>query len=167
MHEPTPAEFNRFAHIMFLVTIIGKLVLGLSQLLIAVALILGLVTKLPSLARWFFHDELLENPTDILANWILTQVGTLPTLDLTFYQTYFAAHGLLHVVVAGALLYGVGWAYPASIATLVAFVVVQLAEWMHVGGVVLPTLTAIDLIVIGLTWIEWRNHGAKQRRASG
>ncbi len=73
MHELSPAEFNRFAHIMFLVTITGKLVLGLSQLLIAVAIFLGLVTRLPALALWFFQDELAENPTDILATWILTQ----------------------------------------------------------------------------------------------
>lgn len=165
MHEPTPAELNRFAHIMFLVTIIGKLVLGLAQLLIALGLFLGLVTRLPALARWFFQDELAENPTDILANWVLRHVGALPSIDLTFYQTYFAAHGLLHVVVAGALLYGVGWAYPASIVTLAGFVVVQLAEWTQVGGVVLLVLTAIDLIVIALTWIEWHNHGTKHRRA--
>ncbi|WP_458791790.1 DUF2127 domain-containing protein [Yoonia sp. MH D7] len=163
MHEPTPAEISRFAHILFLVTIIGKLVLGVSQLLIALTIFWGLITKLPALARWFFQDELAENPTDFLANWILTQVGTLPSMDLTFYQTYFAAHGMLHVVVAGALLYGVGWAYPASIATLAVFVVIQMVEWAQVGGVVLLVLTAIDLIVIGLTWIEWRSRGPKQR----
>jgi Predicted membrane protein len=55
-----------------------------------------------------------------------------------------------------ALLAGVIWAYPAAIATLVGFILYQSAEWVHVGGIVLPVLTLIDVVVIYLTLREWR-----------
>lgn len=158
MNRQTPKKGDvvRYAHVIFLTTIIGKLLLGVIQLAIGALIWLGFAVKMPAFVGWVFHDELLEDPTDLLASWVMTNVGKILSVDLSFYQAYFAAHGLLHVAVAAALLFGSAWAYPATILTLGAFVVVQLIEWYTVGGSAVLILTAIDVFVIGLTWIEWR-----------
>lgn len=148
------------AHKMFVLTLVSKAILGLLQLGTAVALILGFADHLPALVQWLFKAELAENPTDFLANKVISLVGVLPQTDLTFYKVYFTAHGVLHLGVVAALLYGASWAYHVGVGVLVVFVIYQIFEWFHVGGLMLVVLTIIDVLVIYLTVLE---HGRSRR----
>jgi uncharacterized membrane protein len=145
-------------HRFFMLTILAKGSLGLVQLGTAVAIFYGVTSRLPSLAQSIIAAELAEDPNDFLAARIMSLVGAIPETDLTFYTYYFAAHGLLHVVVVAALLVGANWAYPSAVVVLIIFVVYQIFEWFTVGGVMLLVLSAIDVLVIYLTLIEWRRH---------
>ena len=146
-----------WTHIAFVTTLLAKGFLGLTQLFIAAFIWSGLVQRLPEYATWFFREELIENPTDFAAGLVLKWVGVLPATDLSFYQIYFAAHGVLHVAVVVALLVGFRWAYAIAILVLGVFVVYQITEWFAVGGPMLLVLTAIDVAVIWLTLLEWRH----------
>lgn len=141
-------------HRLFLLTILGKGLLGVIQLATAVAIQMGLIQALPAIAKWVFKEELADDPKDFLATKIVELAGIIPQSELTFYTVYFAAHGALHVCVVAALLYGARWAYHAAIFVLAAFVVYQMIEWFSVGGAMLLVLTAIDLAVIYLTVLE-------------
>lgn len=147
------------AHRLFLLTLAGKALLGLVQLLTAAALWLGFADRLPAIARRLFAAELSQDPDDFLATRLLALAARIPGSDLNFFQLYFAAHGLLHVGIVALLLLGHGLAYPAAIAVLACFVVYQMIEWAHVGGAMLIALSAIDIAVIWLTLIEWRRRG--------
>ena len=149
---------DKLTHQLFMLTILAKGSLGLIQLATASAIFFGFTDRLPSIAQSLIAAELAEDPNDFLAARILTLVRALPETDMTFYTYYFAAHGLLHVVVVAALLIGANWAYPSAIAVLCVFVVYQTFEWVAVGGTMLPVLSAIDLLVIYLTSIEWKHH---------
>lgn len=147
---------SSISHRLYILTLLFKALLGLIQIATAIALIFGVVDQAPALAQWLFKAELAENPTDFLAAKVIALVGVLPETDLTFYKIYFSAHGLLHIGVVAALLYGANWAYHAGVGVLVVFVVYQTWEWFHVGGFMLVVLTAIDLFVIFLTVLEHR-----------
>lgn len=147
----------KFAHRFFILTILAKGSLGLVQLATSAAISMGLTDRLPRLAQSIIAAELAEDPNDFLAARIMQFVRTLPETDMTFYAYYFGAHGLLHVVVAAALLSGTIWAYPATIAVLSIFVLYQSLEWLAVGGTMLLVLSTIDLLVIFLTWLEWKD----------
>ncbi len=148
---------HRVEHRVFVATLVAKGALGVVQLLTAVAIYLGLAEKLPAIAQWLFKAELAEDPNDFLATQIVSLVGLAPASDLTFYTTYFSAHGALHIAVVIALLYGASWAHHAAILVLWAFVAYQMFEWMTVGGTALLVLTAIDLAVIYITMRERRS----------
>ena len=149
-------KIDLVAHRLFLLSLAAKGALGTVQLATAAALALGLADRLPAIARKIFAAELSQDPNDFLATRLLALAGRVPGADMTFYQIYFAAHGLLHIGVVALLLSGHGAAYPAAIGVLAVFVVYQLFEWFHVGGSMLLLLTAIDLAVIALTLTEWR-----------
>ena len=70
MNRQTPKKGDvvRYAHVIFLATIIGKLLLGVIQLAIGALIWLGFAVKMPAFVGWVFHDELLEDPTDLLAS---------------------------------------------------------------------------------------------------
>lgn len=61
-----------------------------------------------------------------------------------------------HVILVVTLLAGALSAYPAAIATLGGFIIYQTIEWLHVGGLIRPLLSVIDIVVIYLTLREWR-----------
>ncbi len=145
------------AHRFFILTILAKGLLGLVQLATAAAITLGATRLLPSFAQSLVAAELAEDPNDFLAARILSMVARLPEADTTFYALYFAAHGLLHVAVVAALLFSATWAYPFTLLVLCVFVVYQVFEWTAVGGPLLIVLSAIDLLVIYLTVLEWRH----------
>jgi uncharacterized membrane protein len=151
-------------HRLFLLTVLAKGALGLIQIATAIALLLGIMNRLPAIIQTLIRNEMATDPTDFVANRLLLLLNALPGVDIQFYTIYFAAHGLLHIVVVAALLIGASWAYPAAIAVLAAFVVYQGVEWLAVGGTMLLVLSAIDLVVITLTLLEWRN---RRLRAPG
>ncbi len=143
-------------HKLFLVTLIAKGVIGLGQLSVSASLALGLFDRMPALLQRLASGELAEDPTDFVAGRVLAMLDGLPTAHSDFYAIYFAAHGLLHVAVVAMLLKGWLWAYPTGIVMLVAFIAYQMSEWMAVGGPMLLVLSAVDVLVIALTVIEWR-----------
>ncbi|MBF9036362.1 DUF2127 domain-containing protein [Rhodobacterales bacterium HKCCE2091] len=151
----------RWEHRIFILTLIGKAALGTAQLLIAAGIWAGIAARLPGIVERMFAAETARDPTDFLARHLIRLAELIRASDLSFYLLYFAYHGVLHLAVAAALLYGAMWAYPAGILTLAAFCVIQTVEWLHEGGFILPLLTLIDLAVIWMTWVEWQ----RKRRA--
>jgi uncharacterized membrane protein len=149
-------------HRIFIAVLLGKAVLGTVQLVIGVALYFGILTYAPLIAGWLVRNELSEDPHDFLASKVMSLANMAPMTDATFYMTYFAAHGVLHLGVVAALLWGARWANHVAVVVLGLFVVFQLIEWLRMGGVLLLILTAIDLAVIYLTV---REHRQSQRPA--
>ena len=141
-------------HRLFILTILGKGLLGLIQIATAIALYFGALAQLPRIAQWLVAHELTEDPNDFLASHIMSWASIVPTSNSTFFMLYFAAHGVLHVSVVGMLLSGARWANHAAITVLGIFVVYQVFEWFSIGGKMLLVLTAIDLAVIYLTLRE-------------
>ncbi|MGB3246530.1 MAG: DUF2127 domain-containing protein [Sulfitobacter sp.] len=147
---------QNLGHRFFLVTILAKGSLGLAQIATAFAIFFGLTERLPSLFQSLIQTELAEDPNDFLLARIMSIVRALPNTDMTFYTYYFLVHGLLHIGVVAALLIGARWAYPVAVIVLFAFVIYQMLEWMAVGGTMLLVLSAIDMLVIVLTFAEWK-----------
>ncbi len=155
----------RLAHWMFVVTLLGKGLLGVTQVLAAVAILAGMARYVPGVARWFFGEHLAQHPDNFIASHAIALADSLPSAETGFYAAYFLLHGLLHLGVVVALLAGVLWAYPAAIALLGGFIALQMAEWLHVGGPLLLVLSALDLFVIYLTVIEWQRRKPRVQTA--
>ena len=148
--------FGVTTHQLFVATLLGKGLLGLLQVLIAVALYLGVMQDLPQFIHWLFQNELTEDPSDFVASHLLALAQMLPASASNFYTVYFAAHGILHLAIVAALLGGARWAHHAAIIVLSTFVIYQIFEWVAVKGVMLILLTVIDIFVIYLTVTEHR-----------
>jgi uncharacterized membrane protein len=73
-----------------------------------------------------------------------------------YYVWFFLSHGALNLVVAILLLLEKLWAYPAAIAILVLFIVLQLLRFTHVHDPGLVVFSILDLIVIALAIHEYR-----------
>jgi uncharacterized membrane protein len=74
----------------------------------------------------------------------------------TFYAFYLLSHGLVNVALVIGLLRGRLWAYPVSLAVLVAFIAYQGYRYSYTHSIGLMVLTAFDIVIIWLIWHEWR-----------
>jgi len=73
-----------------------------------------------------------------------------------YYIFFFLSHGALNLAVAILLLLEKLWAYPAAIAVLALFIVLQLFRFAHVHDPGLIVFSILDVIVITLAVHEYR-----------
>ncbi len=77
-----------------------------------------------------------------------------------FASIYLLAHGLIKAVLVAALWFDALWAYPATIGVFGVFCVYQVHRFMHTHSIALLLITFFDLLIIWLTWREYRDQKA-------
>lgn len=107
------------------------------------------------------QHELSEDPHDLLATRLLHAAGGLSGPALRFGAVYLLSHGLVKVVLVGAVLRNRMWAYPWMIAFLLAFIAYQVYRMTFAFSAGLLGLTVFDIAIVGLTYREYQ-----KRRAS-
>ena len=106
------------------------------------------------------RGELAEDPIDLVANLLVRYANELNVSTTQFGAFYLLVHGLVKVLLAGAVLRDKIWAYPWLIAFLVAFIGWQTYELVAHFTVGLLLLTLFDLFIVYLTVREYARHRA-------
>ena len=137
---------------------VGVILKGLDGVLeIAGGIALWLVS--PGLIlRWvglLTQDEVARNRHDVIAHHLRLALGHLVT-GKHFLALYLLAHGVVKIFVVVALLKNRFWAYPVAIAVFSGFIAYQLYRFTLGGSAGLIVLSAFDLVVIWLIWMEYR-----------
>lgn len=137
----------RHSHVIdntFFVAVIAKGLGGLIELASGILLIFMSTTTLHHLLTPLSHVG-LDTGTAISGSAKL------------FIVIYFSLRGSLRILLAICLLREQLWAYPATIVLLGAAILYQI--WLLVSGHfshALLLLTLFDMLIVGLTWIEYR-----------
>lgn len=118
------------------------------------------------IVRALFRHELAEDPHDFLVNHLLWASRHLAA-SRWFATAFLLTHGLVKIVLVGALWFNRLWAYPAMIAVLGGFVVYQTVRVVETHSMILGLLTAFDLFFIWLTWREYREQKMLHARRLG
>ena len=130
---------------------------GLLLLVVSPATIDRLVTSLT-------QHELSEDPHDFLATHLLKTAHGLTGSAVLFGAVYLLAHGLVKVILVGALLKNQLWAYPWTIVFLGVFILYQVYRLSFQPSVGLAALTVFDAVIAWLTYREYRKQLALARR---
>lgn len=143
-------------HIGFETAILLK---GLHAALEIVGGILLAFLKPETLVTWIrvlTQNELAEDPQDLVAN-LLVRMGHHYSINSQqFGVFYLVSHGIVNLGIVLLLWRRKLWAYPLGIVVLFLFIVYQVFRWMSTHSTALIAFTAIDAIVIWLTWSEYR-----------
>jgi uncharacterized membrane protein len=102
------------------------------------------------------QHELSEDPRDLIATYLLNSTHHLTKGVTMFAALYLLWHGLVKVGLVAALLLKRRWAYPAAIFAFFLFLVYQLYQYTHTYSLALLALSIVDMLVITLTWIEYK-----------
>ncbi|MCE5971985.1 DUF2127 domain-containing protein [Sinirhodobacter sp. WL0062] len=150
------ARVGAFLHWLFEASLLAKGLFALTETLSGVVLLVLRDGYLVELAQRVTLHELSEDPRDVVANALLHGAQSLSVETQSFYGIYLLSHGGLKLAAIVLLMRGILWAYPAAIALLGAFIAYQLYLWSLHHDPMMLALTALDLLVIALTWREWR-----------
>jgi len=138
---------------------ISVILKGVHALLEVIGGILLLIITPESIVRaveWLVHAELLEDPHDVISNYLLSASSHLSISSTTFGALYLLSHGLVKIVLVAGLLRNKIWAYPWSLGILSIFILYQVYRYTFTHSLGLIALTVFDLVVMWLIWKEYK-----------
>lgn len=151
-----PRRKSLAVHLLFIISVIGKGLDGVLEIVGGVLLFFVPPARIHTFIRVLTQHELSEDPRDLIAGYLLDSARHLTVAATTFAALYLLWHGIVKVGLVAALLLKRRWAYPAAIAAFSLFLVYQLYRYSLSHAPELLVLSIIDVIVILLTWIEYK-----------
>ncbi len=151
-----PGRRQRIVHALFDISVIVKGIDGVLEIVGGVLLLVISPAQLDHLARILTQRELSEDPHDRLANYLFHGSAGLSTGAKMFAAMYLLWHGAVKVGLVTALLLKRRWAYPAAIVAFLLFLLYQLFRYSVTAAPELLVLSIVDVVVILLTWLEYR-----------
>ena len=155
-HHRGPPSKRGPREFLFLTSVWFKGFDGLLELIGGVGLFSVSPDFILRMVRVFTQDELAEDPRDLVANVLRHLASQLSISGEHFVAMYLLIHGVVKIALVWALLDRILIAYPISIAVFGLFIVYQLYRYSIAPGFGLLLLTAVDLVVIGLIYLEYR-----------
>lgn len=121
---------------------------GILAYIIPQAFILGLISKLT-------QSELVEDPRDLVANYLLHAAQHLSVGAQHFAALYLLSHGAIKLWLIAGLMRERLWYYPTALVVFGFFILYQLHRFSFTHSAFLLLITALDVVVIALTWHEY------------
>jgi uncharacterized membrane protein len=143
-------------HRLFKIGVLIKGADGILEIIGGLLFLLLQQSALNTVTVFLTAHELSEDPGDWIANSLRHAVENLSLDTRLFASAYLVIHGLVKVFLVTGLLRGKMWAYPTALAFLGAFVFYQSYRFVHTHSIGLLILTAFDLVVVSLIWLEYR-----------
>ena len=148
---------------VFEIGIIGKGVNGAAELIGGTLLMFSTPARIHHVLSALTQGELSEDRHDFVATHLLHTGAGLTGNALLFGAVYLLAHGLVKVVLVVALLLDKLWAYPWMIIVLILFIGYQLYRIVLDPTAGLVALTVFDLVIVVLTWREYKQQRRRHR----
>ena len=147
---------ERRIHLIFEVSLFLKgafalleIVGGIGAYFIPQAVIVGMISAL-------IQPELAEDPRDLIASYIQHVAQHLSVGTRQFAAIYLLSHGAIKLWVIAGLLRERLWYYPTAMTVFALFIAYQLYRFSFTHSPFLLLITALDVVVIVLTWHEYR-----------
>jgi uncharacterized membrane protein len=166
MRDARGIRSERTIHLVFEVSLWLKGVFALSEIIAGIALFFISQQFLLSVALWVTKEEFAEDPHDIVANFLLHTVQNLSIGTQKFAALYLLAHGVIKLWLIIGLLRRRLWYYPVAMIVFALFIAYQLYRYTFTHSVWLLLITVLDIVVIALTWHEYRFLRGSLRRLS-
>ncbi len=151
-----PVADNDLVHKSFEVAILLKGLDGVLEIVGAFILVFLNPARLNGLIIWLTQHELSKDPKDLVANYMVHFAAGFTSNTQYFAVYYLALHGIVKIVLVLMLWKRKIWAYPITIFTLILFIFYQVYRYTIYHSNWLILLTIFDVVVILLTYIEYK-----------
>ena len=139
-----------------MIGIIIKGIDGILELISGVILFLIKSDLITKIIQTLFQHELVQDPTDIIANYLIHTSQNLTISALSFATIYLIIHGSVKIGLVLGLWYKKLWAYPLVGVILSLFIIYQLIKFFSTHSIILLFLTSIDVLIIILLRFEYK-----------
>jgi uncharacterized membrane protein len=149
---------GQLLHNSFEIGIFIKGIDGILEILGGLLLIIINPLRLNKLIILLTMHELSEDPKDRIAHFLIGISRQFSVSSQHFGIFYLLSHGIIKLILVCMLFQRKIWAYPVTIVSLVFFIGYQLYRYLYNHSIWLMILTAFDIIIIILTWIEYQKN---------
>jgi uncharacterized membrane protein len=147
-------KYKLFLHRFFKITVIIKGIDGVLDVFASLVLFFSTSGFIANIIPFLFRKELIEDPKDVIVNYLLNiSQNMLPDTRL-FIIIYLAVHGLIKISLALALNSDNYRAFKISELVLILFVSYQAYRFCHTYSIILLIVTLLDIIIIFLIHFE-------------
>lgn len=148
-------------HLGFEIALLLKAINGAFEIIGGVLLMFINSSYLSHIAVILTQSELSEDPNDLIANAILTFSQSYSVSAQKFGIIYLLSHGIIKLIMVYLLWQRKLWAYPLTIIFLSLFIAYQAYRYTINQSFMMILLTILDLVVVLLTFIEYKRAIAK------
>jgi uncharacterized membrane protein len=150
-------KYARAIHKAFEIGIFLKGVDGVLEIIGGILLLLLPPQAITYLVRLLTQGELSEDPGDFLANLLANAARHFSASSQFFGALFLLSHGILKLALIVALFKRKLWAYPTAMVVFGMFIVYQMYRYAHSHSLWMVFLSILDVLVIGLTYLEYCN----------
>lgn len=144
-------------HKVFQLSILLKGLTGVLETIVGVLAFIVSKDSLVQLVNMLTYQELLDDPGEQFANFLVTLANNY-TLDIQlFVGIYLLIHGITKILLIYGLFKKLLWAYPTAIVIFTLFLTYQIYEYIHQPHIVTLVISVVDVFIIILTYLEYRN----------
>lgn len=143
-------------HKSFEIGILLKAIDGVLEIIGGILLLFLNPNRLGNLVAFLTQHELSEDPRDVIANFMIKLSSKFTISTEYFGVFYLISHGTIKLVLIVLLWKRKIWAYPLTIISLILFIIYQIYRYTLYPSTGLVILTVFDIIMIILTFIEYR-----------
>jgi len=147
--------------ILFLAAILLKGIDGIVETIAGIFLICTRKAEVNHFLRFLANQELQLDPDNPVAHHVIWLSHHFSFSTKTFSAIYLCAHGLIKLFLVVNLWRDRNWVYPTAMAALSAFIGYQVYRLCHQFSWTLVFLTTVDMVIVGLIWVEYRHRKAR------
>lgn len=156
MLKSSHALLGRWLHWAFEASLLIKGLLASAEGLGGLSLLFLPNAPIARLVDWMTRNEITQEPNEKVAQWVQHGMAAFTLETQHFYALYLCLHGGIKLAMVIGLARKIIWGYPAAIVILAGFVAYQLHHYFLSPSPVLLALSALDTLMIGLVWREFR-----------
>lgn len=146
----------------FEIGILIKSIFGFFEVLVGVVLAISGRLVINNLVIVLAQQEILEDPSDAIANYLIKLSSDFSTGARIFAVAYLIFHGIINIFLAIGLLKNKIKIYPVAISSFTVFIIYQIYKYLHTHSPLLLLLTIFDIFVVAVIFLEYRR---KRNRA--
>lgn len=143
-------------HNLFLIGIIIKCIDGILELIGGFTLLVIKSDSIINIVQTLFQHELVQDPTDLIANYFIQVSHNISVSTLSFAVIYLIIHGSIKIGLFIGLWYKKLWAYPLAAIVLSLLVMYQAIRLFSIHSIILLFLTLVDILIIILLGFEYK-----------
>jgi len=148
---------KRNIDVSFHIGLILKGLYDIGEVLCGILLIFLNPERMSKLITFISKNELHEDPNDFVMNYLVSFSHVFSIGMQHFTSFYLLSHGIVKILILILLWRKRLWAYPLSCLIFIFFIVIQIQRFSQTHSIMLLVLTLIDIVMVVLTILEYRN----------
>ena len=144
-------------HVAFEISLALKGVFALAEIVTGIFAYFVTRQFVLDLVDTIIQTELIEDPRDLVANYLLHAAQGLSISNQQFAAFYLFSHGIIKLwLIIGLWKKKLGY-YPATMVIFSLLIFYQVYRYGLTHSLSLLLITVLDMVVIVLTWFEYRH----------